>query len=66
VSADSAGAACRIRPGRRQGRSILDRMPEMVESLRPQGEATDVVAHPGEPVTHVRGCRALDLILGRA
>lgn len=44
----------------------FDRMPELVESLSPEGEATDVVAHLGEPVTHVRGCWALDLILGRA
>jgi hypothetical protein len=43
----------------------FDRMPELAESLRPEGEATDVVAHLRESVTHVRGCWALDLISGK-
>ncbi|GAC1475281.1 MAG: hypothetical protein NVSMB9_27420 [Isosphaeraceae bacterium] len=44
----------------------FDRMSELVESLRHEGEATDEAAHLGEPVPHVRGRWALDLILGRA
>lgn len=46
----------------------FDRMPALVEALRPDGVATEVLAHLGEPTPptpHVRGCWALDLILGR-
>jgi hypothetical protein len=44
----------------------FDRIPELVESLRPEVAAIEVTAHLTEPVPHIRGCWALDLILGKA
>lgn len=44
----------------------FDRMYGLVELLRPDSEAADMVAHLAEPVVHARGCWALDLILGKA
>lgn len=44
----------------------FDRMPELVESLKPEFKDTEVMAHLTEPVPHVRGCWALDMILGKA
>jgi hypothetical protein len=44
----------------------FDRMPELVESLSPEADATKLLAHFTEPGPHIRGCWALDLILGRA
>lgn len=44
----------------------FDRVHELVEALRPDAEAADMMAHLGEPGVHARGCWALDLILGRA
>lgn len=48
-----------------EGRAF-DRLPELAEALRPGVETAAVVAHVVDSVTHVRGCWALDLILGRA
>jgi hypothetical protein len=47
----------------------FERMPALVEALRPECVPTEVLAHlsePAEPAPHVRGCWVLDLILGRA
>ena len=62
-------------PERLEGRAValaqsiyeeraFDRLPELAESLRLGAEAA-TVAHLAEPTTHVRGCWALDLILGK-
>jgi hypothetical protein len=44
----------------------FDRIPELVGSLTHEVEATEVMAHLTEPVPHIRGCWALDLILDKA
>ena len=44
----------------------FDRIPQLVELLRPEADSTELMAHLTETRPHIRGCWALDLILGKS
>ena len=44
----------------------FDRMPELVELLRPEAGSTELMAHLTEPRPHIRGCWCAGSDLGRS